>query len=626
METHYLFEIGLVLLLGVGAQLMAWRLKLPAILILLFAGLIAGPVLRILHPYEVFGEMMLPLVSLCVAVILFDGGLNLKLHELGDAGRLVRNLVTVGVGVTWLTTFLGAKFIIGLDTQLALLLGAILIVTGPTVIMPLLRHVKPVRRISSAAKWEGILNDPIGAIIAVLVFEVIAHPQDGNVFWATVINIGTTVLIAGGLSAAAVAVTVWLMRHRLLPDFLHTSFSLMIVVFAFALSNRLQHESGLLTVTLMGILMANQKVVSIRHIVEFKESLSTLLISTVFIVLAAKISLSDFRHIGFSSILFLVFLLVVSRPLMVYASSRRSGYTLNELLYLSWMAPRGVVAAAVSAVFAIRLEELGFEQAKQLVPITFVVIIGTVVVYGLSAAPLAHLLGLARRGRGGALIMGAPDWAQDMAALIKERGIDVTLVDTNRDNVASARLRGLNCIHGNLLSDDLEEEKQLEGMGFLLAMTPNDEVNSLAALHFMDRFGRDSVYQLPSENQKEQEDSDKDVSSDLRGRTLFGADYTYEMIEELSAIGGHFKSTQMSPEFTFKQFREMYQGQVIPLFAISGVTVEPFTLADNPKVENGDTIISLAMVEPLPPEKIEEAKVRQQEAAGHEQESAERDA
>jgi len=591
LAEQILIGITGIVILGVGAQWLAWRLRVPSILLLLIFGFIAGPVTGFLKPDALLGDLLVPVVSISVAVILFEGGLSLRFSEIRKVSSVVRNLTTVGVLVTWLIGTAAARFILGLDLPLAVLLGAISALTGPTVIIPLLRHVRPTSRLGSILKWEGILNDPIGATLAVLVFQAILVGELREATTVAVTGFFKTVSIGVLVGAGGAGLIVLLLRRYWIPDFLHNAVSLMMVVGAFTLSNFLQTESGLLAVTLMGITLANQKLVTVGHILEFKENLRVLLISCLFILLAARLQAGYMIRVGPSIIAFLGVLMLVARPLVVALSTIRSAVTLREKTFLSWVAPRGIVAAAVASVFALRLAEAGYPEAERLVPLTFMVITVTVAVYGLTASPLARWLGVASSPQG-VLIVGAHAWARDIAAALHAQNYSVMLVDTNWANISAARMAGLPAFYGSILSDDLSRETELEGIGRLLALTPNDEVNSLAALQFAKLFGRSEVYQLPTEDQKE--GHGEATSRRLRGRDLFGKEASYSYVDARFASGATVKKITLSEEFDYAAFQNLYGDSALNLFLITEAKELIVLAADNPvEPQKGQTLISL---------------------------------
>ncbi len=591
-EEHLLTGLASMIILGIGAQWLAWRLRLPAILLLLLVGVLVGPITHFLAPEALLGPLLLPWVSLSVAVILFEGGLSLRLTDLSQIGSVVRNLLTLGLGITWLVSACAAYFLLGFDLPLALLLGAILVVTGPTVIGPLLRDVQPTARLGSILRWEGILNDPLGAMLAVLVFEAIFAGVPHGAATLVLLGVLKTLAIGGVAGFLGARLVVLLLKHYWVPDFLQNAVSLTIVVAAFWLSNLLQAEAGLLAVTLMGVLLANQRDVSIRHIVEFKENLRVLLISSLFIVLAARMRAENLAYIGGSSLVFLAVLILVARPTAVFLSTWGSELSLRERLFLAWMAPRGIVAAAVSSVFALRLAEAGHPQALLLVPVTFLVIMGTVALYGLTASRVARWLGVAWPNPQGVLMVGAHSWARTLAGALQEKGFPVALVDTNWTHVAAARMMGLRASYANVLSERIVDELDLQGIGRLLALTPNDEVNSLAALHFAEVFGRAEVYQLPLH---QEESSPKgEVPQHLHGRFLFGRGMTYEVLAERFAAGAVVKAPRLTKEFDYEAFCRLYGEGALPLFLISDTGKLIIATEDEPlSPRPGHILISL---------------------------------
>ena len=394
--------LALIVAAGVVLQWFSWWLKIPAILLLLAAGMTAGPVTGWLDPDVLFGDLLFPIASLGVAVILFEGSLTLRWHEVRGQERMVRNLVTIGALITWGAIGATAHWILDLPWSLALLLGALLTVTGPTVIVPLLRTVRPVQRIAHILRWEGIIIDPVGALLAVLVFEFILSGERGHtlVVLAGAIAGGSAIGLAGGWTLAE------LLRRHKIPEYLHNSVALALVLAVFSLANLAVEESGLLAVTVMGILLANRKDIDTEDILNFKETLSVLLISFLFIVLAARMDLEILTNLGWDAALFFAAIVIVVRPLMVLVSGIGSKLPWREQALIAGVAPRGIVAAAVSALFAIKLERVGIPEAGQLVALTFMVIVGTVVLQSLTARPMARWLRVAEPEPRGVLIVG----------------------------------------------------------------------------------------------------------------------------------------------------------------------------------------------------------------------------
>jgi len=590
-----LIGLAWITVVGIGTQWLAWGTRIPSILLLLAAGFILGPATGVLDPDAIFGDLLLPAVSLSVSLILFEGALGLRLRELKDSMGPIVSLVTVGALVTWLLAAAGAHLLLGFDLATAFLLGAILVVTGPTVIGPILLHVRPTGPVGRISKWEGIVIDPIGAVLAVLVFEALHAMHAAGVEEAVqgaAIDLLRTVGIGLGLSSLAAAILIWLMRRYLIPDFLESSILVAVVVAVFTVSNVVQSESGLLTVTVLGVILANQKWVEIHHLIEFKENLRVLLISSLFVILAARLKVDDVLALGWSSIGFVVFLIVAVRPAAVWLSTIRSGLRWQEKVFLAWLAPRGIVAAAVASVFVLHSEDVG----NELVSATFVVIFGTVTVYGLTISPLAQRLGLATPNPQGIVILSAHPGARAIALKVQEAGFRVLMVDSNADNIRVARMEGLSTWLGSILSHQAVDEMDLGGIGRFLALTPNGEVNSLAGQHFSEVFGRDSVYLLPSPPSKKVRS--ETASKFVPGRIAFGSDVTFEYLQERFAHGAEIKRTKLTDEFNFEDFLAYYNDTAIPLFLLNGsdkLTV--FTAVDPPQPKVGQTVI--ALVDPV---------------------------
>lgn len=566
MAEHLVITIAAILALGALAQWLSWRLKLPSIVLLLLFGFASGSVTGIIDPDRLLGDLLFPIVSVAVAIILFEGGLSLRIAELRAAGTVVRNLVTIGVVVTWLIGAAGARAVLDVSWGLALLLGAVLVVSGPTVVLPLLRLIRPSGPVGAILKWEAILIDPIGATLALLVFEWIAAAGTAGIGTSAFGVIIKTLATGGLVGVASAAFVAIILRRYWVPDFLENAVVLSLVVCAFAAANHFQSESGLLAVTVMGTVLANQRSIPIKHIVAFKENLRVLLISALFILLSARLDAKELAGIVLPSLGLVLVTVLVARPLSAILCTWNSKLKMRERWFLAAVAPRGIVAAAVASVFALRLADLGYPQADLLVPVTFVVIAGTVTLYGIAALPLARRLQVAESNPQGALIIGAHAPGRAIAKSLKNEGYSVLLVDSNWDQVAEARMAGLPAVYANALSEHVLYELDLRGIGRLLALTANDEVNSLAALHFGEVFGRSEVYQLPLATEQS---ARKAVSHNLQGRPLFAPGITYYRLSRALSEGAEIKSTLLTKEFDYQQFKQKYADSAIPLFLVT---------------------------------------------------------
>lgn len=593
MNEHVLLGLATIIFLGIAAQWLAWRFKFPSILFLLFLGFIAGPITGFLNPDLLFGDLLMPLVSISVAIILFEGGLTLRLRELRDISQVLLLLVTVGVVVTMAVATLAAHYILEFHWNISLLLGAVVVVTGPTVIGPLLRHIRPIGKVGKLLKWEGIVIDPVGALLAILVFDAIRVGELQSAGFMVALGMLKTIVFGGMVGLVMARLLVIMFKHFWVPDFLQEAVTLMLVILAFVVSNLLQTESGLLAVTLMGLCLDNQKQVNVWHIVKFKENLRVLIISSLFIILSARLQLHDFIPFDFAYLAFLAILILVARPLAVFISSLGSTLSGKERLFLAWLAPRGIVAAAISSIFALRLKELNFPQAQYLVPVTFLVIIGTVAVYGLTARPLAARLQVRQSKPQGVMIVGAHSWARAMAKALMEKAFRVIMIDTNRNNVAQARLDGVTAYNRSILAENIVDEIDLDGIGRLMALTANDEANSLAALHFADVFERSELYQLVPQGRKKAA-RDNHSPKHLRGRFLFGEAVSYNDLSKRFNRGWIIKSTRLSKSFDYQAFCAHYRDEIIPLFLVNkNDELLVFTKTAPPDPKEGFTLIAM---------------------------------
>lgn len=590
MYNDLLIGITLVVGLGTLAQWVAWRVRLPSIIFLLLIGLGVGPISTVIFKKPLLdvehflGELLFPVVSASVALILFEGGLTLRFEDIRGSGTVVGRLVTIGALVTWLLSAIAAYFLFDVSIGIALLIGATLVVTGPTVVIPLLKQIRPKGRVASILRWESIVIDPIGAVLAVLVFEEILS---SSTFFVSIWLLVKTAIIGLVIGWVGAQIMVELYRRHWVPIALQNPVTLGFVVAGFTLSNVLQAESGLLTVTVMGIAMANQKRFDIRHIVEFKETLQVMLLSSLFILLAARMQPKDFEQIGWSTLVFVLVLLFVLRPLAVYISSINSDLTWQERVFLAWMAPRGIVAAAVASIFAIELADHGNTEAAILVPVTFAVIIGTVAVYSLTASPLAQWLQVSEKNPQGLLIVGATRWIREIAKEVERAGFRVLLADSNRSHANRARKENLEIYHGNILSEIAHDKIQFGGLGRLIAMTSNTEVNALSSEHYRTIFGSDSIYEL-----QRPERSDRDnLSQRLGGRPMFPRPATYDVLNQRFQSGARILTVAIDDtEAAMKNIPDA----MLPFFVIPNEErLVIWTPDDPPKLQTGHRVIAL---------------------------------
>ncbi|MFQ5480610.1 MAG: cation:proton antiporter [Thermodesulfobacteriota bacterium] len=592
MHESIIIWIAVIMMLGISAQWIAWIIRVPSILVLLVFGIIVGPLTGLIDPDAIFGETLFPLVSLSVAIILFEGGLSLKFEDLRGQAAVVNRLVLTGTLVSWVLGATAAYYILHFSLALSLLIGAILVVTGPTVIIPLLRQTRPREKVACVLRWEAIVTDPMGAIFAVLVYEAIVGGQLHALHGVAALGILKTIIAGVGCGLAAGFILIILLRRYLVPDFMQNAVTLLMVLGAFTASNLIQSESGLLAVTLMGAFIANRGGINISHIVEFKENLRVLLISVLFIVLASRLKIEGISSLTVESLIFTGVLIAVVRPAAVLVSTLGSGLAWSERAFIALVAPRGIVAAAVASVFSLRLVDAGIEQGALILPVIFTVIIITVVFYGLGAGVFARILRVAKAKPRGFLIIGASSWVLDIAEALKDVGVKSVLVDTNRGSVMAAHMQGLQAYYGSGVSEAVLRDVDMDGIGRLLAMTPNNETNSLAILHFKHIFPSSELYQLVPDKDMEKA-SRKVISKRLHGRFLFGAGCDYWSLSQMFARGAVVKKTNLTEEFGFYSFLEKFPS-AIPLFLVSGTgELSVFTQEKQLQSGPGQTLISV---------------------------------
>ena len=575
---------SLALILGAGmiAQWLAWRAQIPSIIALLIAGLLLGPVTGIVNPDDLLGGTLFPLVSLAVALILFEGGLDLPPRELKSTGTVVRRLISFGAAVTFVVAWYGAREIFDISNQAAIVLGAVLVVTGPTVVGPILRFVRPAGSTGPILRAEGVLIDPIGATAALVAFEIVLINTPDEAISKVVGVVLLTIVAGAGIGILAAIVLDTALRHFLIPDQLAVPVTFAFVIASFVASNGVQEESGLVSVTVLGIYLARRESSTIREVVAFNASLRTLLISVLFILLAARIEPEALRDVLLPSLTFLALLIFVARPLCVLVSTVRSSLSWRERVFLMSMAPRGIVAAAVSAIFAIRLEDEGIPDASKIVPIVFLVIIGTIVVYGFLAGPAARWLGLAEAHANGVLIAGSHATARGLATELESRDVKTLLVDTDPYNVTRAIALGLTARRISILADDAAHDLDLRGIGRLLAFTSNDEVNALATSRFARIFGRREVFQLtPSERRS----GSLSVPEEFLGRLVGIEGLSYSTIDERSRQGWRVRGTPSGPAIQAAVADELY----IPLVRVADGRMA-FLCWNDPLPTEGDVI------------------------------------
>lgn len=584
-------QLMIIGLAGFAAQWAAWRFHLPAIVFLLLTGFVFGPVLGILTPSDMFGDFMRPAVGVAVAIILFEASLNLDFREIRDVRRAVSHIVLIGAPLGWVLISWGAHYIGGMSWPTAVTFGGLLVVTGPTVIIPLLRTARLSHRVNSILKWEGIINDPIGVLFSVLALEYFVVSQNVD-------SVGAGFYLHFAVALAGVSVISFLLgiginrlfQSGIIPEYLKSYFMLIVVISLFTISNMVIEELGLIAVTVLGVTLANIKVSSLDDIRRFKEVVTLLLVSGVFIVLTADLDPHVLLSIDLRGVAFIVFLLVLLRPIAVFVSSIGTTMTLKETLFISLIAPRGVVCAAVAAIMGPQLVDAGFADGEKLLPLAFAIVVITVLADSFCIERLAKYLSLSADKSNGLIIVGGSMWTTELGLLLKSKDIDVLIVDRSWNNLRDARQKGLATFYGEVLSEDAEYAIDFARYTNILAATEDPVYNALVCNAFVHELGRENVWQI---SESKDVNSKKVVATSLQGRPFVSEDVTAETIVGLIVAGARFKATRVGGELAGEDTL-MSNPADIKIGVMQGGTLRFNSAKHNIAAKEGDVLIVLA--------------------------------
>lgn len=506
-----MLELAGIIILGIIAQWVAWRLKLPAILPLILIGLLVGPIAtlytedgaKLIEPIwngtkGLFpGDGLYYFVSLAISIILFEGGLTLKRSEIANVGPVITKLITVGSIVTFFGAGIAAHYIFGLSWQISFLFSALIIVTGPTVITPILRNIPLKKDVSTVLKWEGILIDPIGALVAVLVFEFISVGEGTGYTQTALIEFGKILLFGTTFGFTFAHALAFAIKKNLIPHYLMNVVSLSVVLLVFVESDVFAHESGLLAVVVMGMVMGNMNLPNLKELLYFKESLSVLLISILFILLAANIDVTDLELLyNWQTIALFAVVVFLIRPLGVLLSTHGSNLKINERMFIGWVGPRGIVAAGIASLFGSKLLAKGEPGAEYITPLVFMIVLGTVLLNATTARIFAKVVGVFLTKSEGVLIIGASKVSRLIANYLKKNKRHVVLIDNNQSNIDKAKKLGIEAMTANIFSDNLTDNIELNDMGYLMALTGNSEINKFAIDKFKKQFGENGAFRI----------------------------------------------------------------------------------------------------------------------------------
>jgi NhaP-type Na+/H+ or K+/H+ antiporter len=522
-----MLELAGIIILGIVAQWVAWKLKIPAILPLLLIGLLVGPIAaeylsddggKWIEPIwngekGLFpGDGLYYFVSLAISIILFEGGLTLKRSEIKNVGPVITKLITLGSAITFFGAGVVAHYIFDLGWELSFLFSGLIIVTGPTVITPILRNIPLKKDISTVLKWEGILIDPIGALVAVLVFEFISVGGGGAFTKTALIEFGKILLFGTTFGFTFAHALAFSINKKLIPHYLLNVVALSAVLLVFVLSEIFAHESGLLAVVVMGMVLGNGNLANLKELLYFKESLSVLLISILFILLSANINIEDlFLLYTWKTVVLFAVVVFIIRPIAVFASTLNSNLKLNEKLFISWVGPRGIVAAGIASLFGSKLIKQGVDGAEYITPLVFMIVLGTVLLNATTARFFAKMVGVFLKKSDAVLFVGASKPVRLIAKFLKNKGKRVILIDSNKSFIQEALDSDIEAFKVDVYDDELANNIELNDVGYLIALTGSDQVNMHALNKFSQNFGEQGAYKLASSKEiTEASDSDRE--------------------------------------------------------------------------------------------------------------------
>ncbi|WP_075344314.1 cation:proton antiporter [Tenacibaculum agarivorans] len=596
-----MLELAGIIILGILAQWVAWKLKIPAILPLILIGLLVGPIAaefinegsKWIEPIwngkkGLFpGEGLFYFVSLAISIILFEGGLTLKKSEIKNVGPVITKLITLGSVVTFFGAGIFARYIFNLSWEMALLFSSLIIVTGPTVISPILRNIPLKKDVSAVLKWEGILIDPIGALVAVLVFEFISVGGGSGFTQTALIEFFKIVLFGSVLGFAFAKGLIFIVNRKFVPHYLLNVVSLSMVLLVFVLSDLLAHESGLLAVVVMGMVIANSKLKSFDELLYFKESLTVLLISILFILLAANMNMSELRLIfNWKTVVLFALVVFIVRPLGVFLSTHKSTLQLNEKIFISWVGPRGIVAAGIASLFGTKLMKQGVEGAEYITPLVFMIVLGTVLLNATTARMLAKMIGVFLKKSEAIVFVGASRSARLIAQYLMENNRRVILLDSNKDYVNDAKEQGIEAINIDIYNDNLGDNVELNDVGYLIAMTGSDVVNKYALERFSDIFGEMGAYRLATSREvttKNPENSDILLTANDDFINVTETIRDYHQVNELTVTS--------SEDYTEKITKINACQRAIPLFLKSNTAIKILAEVDTQSIKENDIIV-----------------------------------
>lgn len=581
---------------------------MPAIVVMSVAGLLVGPVFGFINPQETMGDLFSPIITIAVALILFEGSLNLDFREIRGFSKPILRIVTIGAFIAWIAGSLAAHYLAGLALSVSFIIGGLFIVTGPTVILPLLRQAKLKPRTAAILKWEGIVVDPFGALLAVFAFEFIRFLNSEVTFNSFLLFFAASlfaIILGCGIA--------WVLGKSFerggVPEFLKSPVLFAVVIFTFVLADEIMQQTGLLAVTAMGMTMANMRLTSIREIRHFKENISVLLISGIFVMITASLSADVLIEIfNWNIVIYVLAMLLLVRPLSIWVSTIGTDLTWREKTLVGWIAPRGIVALTVSGYFASILAEQGYKDAEVLTALTFALVFATVVIHGFSIRPLAKKLNLTTTEESGILIVGGSRFAAEFAKSVVETGNKVLIIDRAWAGLTHVRKHGLNGYVGDILSEQFSYQLDLTPYRFMLAMSKNDTYNAHVCEDFAPDLGRKNLFQTAFYH-----DNENVLMTVPSGRSLFTPSVSVNELEERVNIGHVIRKTTITKQYSYTQYLRERDDKSILLYILrADNSIKFYTPEKELQAQAGDSIVTLTS----PAKTIERVKERLVEENG----------
>lgn len=589
MFDSLLFDLMFVIFLGIASQWIAWRTRMPAIVLMSIAGLLVGPILGFINPQESFGDLFGPIISLAVAIILFEGSLNLDFKEISGFNKPLLRIVTLGAFIAWIAGSLAAHYLAELSWAVSFVIGGLFIVTGPTVILPLLRQAKLKPRPAAILKWEGIVVDPVGALLAVFAFEFIQFLDAEVTLQALLLYFAASVLAAilGFVAGRGLG---WMFEKGNVPEFLKSPMVFAVVLFLFVLSDEIMHETGLLAVTVMGMTMANMHIASIQDMRHFKENISVLLIASIFVMLTASLNPQTLLSIfDWKIITFVAAMLFIVRPLSIWLSTIGTDLTNKEKTLIGWIAPRGIVALTVSGYFANVMLDKGYEGAEILTSLTFALVFSTVVAHGFTIGWFAKKLNLASSESPGVLLIGGNPFTTELAKSLHDLNRQVLIMDNSFERLSGARKYGLKSELGQVLSEQTEYNVDLTPYPIMIAASESDSYNALVCSNFVPELGRKALFQTALHHGETIK-----YNPSLGGQILFNLKETYHHLNERILNGQIIRKTTITDQYTYTQYLQDREDNTLLLYMLKANGTLEFCIANKEvQASSGDTVVSL---------------------------------